>query len=122
MSSPVTYSLVLRGSDGITYYCDLSSNLNWIQQKLEICGLKARLNSVEEKNGKLEARLQALEQPIRMQKIVRLLRTQDQGRTERWLENRIPGMYYDDLVQLKQQQQIHSFMKGKTHLYIVKEI
>jgi hypothetical protein len=120
--SEVVYSLVLRGSDGLQYYASFKDNLDWIHQKMGICVLKQRLTDLEEKNRKLEARLQALEQPARMKRILALLRTQDQGRTQRWLRYRLPDLCYEDLAQLKADCRIHSFVKGKVHLYIVKEL
>jgi len=120
--SEVFYSLIVQGSDGKTYYVSFKDNLSWIQQRMGICELKQSVRELEEKNRKLEARLRTLEQPMRMKKILDLLKGQSQGRTERWIGFRIPDLYYDDLVILKLEERIQAFVKGKTHLYVLKEV
>jgi hypothetical protein len=120
--SEVFYSLMIKGSDGQTYYASFKDNLEWIQQRMGICILKQRCADVEEKNRKLELRIQGLEQPVRMKKVKELLAFQSEGRTERWLRFRIPGLQYDDLCEMKKECMIHSFRKAKTILYILKEI
>lgn len=122
MSEEVVYSLTLRGSDGKTYFANLKENLSWIQQRLGICLVKSDVANLQQRIQDLDTRMKALEQPLRMKRVVELLKNEDQGRTERWLSHRVPNLHYDDLWQLKQDCRIHSFVKGKTHLYILKEI
>ena len=116
----IVYSLVLKGSDGMQYYASLKDNLELVQQRLGICALKAELLDAQTTLRIHTERLEDLEQPARLGRILDLMRDQPQGRTERWISRRVPVFRYNDLILLREQKILEISRKGKTILYILK--
>lgn len=112
MSSEVTFKLQIQGSDGKIYCVDLSnpSHVDWLHQKLGICPLKARIND-------LERRMQEAEKPVRLQRILELLKNQQSGRTEGWIKRRLQKFCYSDLSDLKAEKKLVSFCVGNCWKY-----
>jgi len=121
MAENVTYYLSFQGSDGKNYRAHLIDNLGWIQQRFGICELRIRIEALETKIRLQGERIQVLEQPMRMERILKVLKDQPQGRLERWISHRIPGLDVNDLFKLEQQGKVENFGKGKIILYRIKE-
>ena len=110
---PVTYTVQILGSNGVTYTAGLKEHRDWLWKQLGI-------NEVVECINKLEIRVNRLEAPVRQQKILDLLKNEPSGRTLLWIQRRLNASW-SDVSALKETGRLEHFMVGNSHKYRVKE-
>jgi len=103
---------IYKNADGSGnhYIVDLSNpqHVEWLHQKLGIC---PKIDMVKSEIEMLKNKINVLEQPLRIAKLKQLLASEKQGRTERWIRNRIPELRYDEIQIFVENRIIERFMK-----------
>jgi len=85
-----------QGADGKNYLV----NKNWMRQFMEICIL--------------ERKVHALEKPMRMERILRILRAEGKPRSSHWMQRHIPEFEWADIRTLERDGKIY-YVKSGSH-------
>jgi len=88
--------IYVLGEDGKTYCV----TKEWMMQFLGICDLKNRVHT--------------LEKPMRMQRILDVLKAEGKARSIYWIQRHIPDFEWGDLRELERDGKIYYFKSG-TH-------
>lgn len=95
--------IFVQGEDGNTY----TVTQEWMKQYLGICDVGKKIVA-------LENRVHILEKPMRMQKILDVLKAEGKPRSSNWMWRHIPNLEWRDVVDLERDGKIYYVMSG-TH-------
>lgn len=84
---------------------NLLASKEWLKQYLGICGIEGRLHE--------------LEQPMRMQKILDVLKAEGKARSSNWLSRWMADLEWSDLIALEREGKVSSFYSGSHKMWKV---
>ena len=95
--------IFVQGENGQTY----TVTQEWMKQYLGICDVGKKIVA-------LENRVHTLEKPMRMQKILDVLKAEGKPRSSYWIERHIPDFRWPDLWDLEKDGKIY-YVKSGSH-------
>lgn len=90
---------------------------NYIERILRIDELRLDIYNLKEQINKLNSKLNQMEMPYRMEKLVEILFREDVPRTFSYLKSRIPSLQYSDLKILRDARKLETVTSGTHTLY-----